>query len=175
MRLYFEIIARVEGLPLLGGNKMNDWARSEAGKLKKSLAEKSSNEAAFQERQRLKRELGRDKWEEVRKQFTAQCQAVNEEMGQEIFFIDPVGSPYGFHLVAKVQSAIGHINVKFKPETGPLSWAYQKGNPEGSYELDVMPDGSVQFCERAGTHNAVSPESIAQKLISLLSVIFIKD
>ncbi len=166
MRICLGITVKFEQSRDNGGFNMNDWARSEAEKLKKAIADKSAKDDLFQERQKIKREHGIEKWDEVKKQLSEQCDSVNIEMGQAVLKIVPKDSR-SVDIHASVSQMTWYFHVNFKGETGPLETVSHNGTPSGSYELCVNENGQVDFHKKESPV-ASSPESIAKEIIGKL-------
>ena len=127
MRIYLGMILEVEQSRDNGGFDMNDWARSEAEKLKKAIADKSAKDALFQERQKIKREHGIEKWDKVKKQLLEQCDSINREMGRVVLEVVPMDRR-SVDIKASVSQVPWYFHVNFNGETGPLEFSSRERN-----------------------------------------------
>jgi hypothetical protein len=170
MRFYFEITTGLDRRKE-GDGHMDDWAHGQAEKLKKAISDKAAKQALFQEKQRLKREHGNDKWREVLKQLEEQSRLFNAQMEKDVIKTTR-SSGTELILEATLDVSPWRFRVKFKSEAGPLEWESENGTPNGKYELVVKDDGTVAFAESEMVPMTHTAEFIARNIIeNLLRVI----
>ena len=167
MKLFFGIIAETGTETSIKETKMDDWARSQADKLKRALAEKAAQDATFREHQQIKRERGRGKWDEVRKQLSEKCESFNAEIGERILELSRTSSEET-RIQATIRGTQFSVVVKFTGETGPLTWESDCGDPSGKYELEVKENGGLEFYEPKGIPVPSTPKSVAENIIGQL-------
>jgi hypothetical protein len=145
MRLLIEIIEDHKTFCEVPRIDMDNWAKTQADKLKKLISDNEVSQSAFNERQKLKREHGAEKWQEVRIAVKAQVKSFNGEMGEEFLQVVDSGGPLIQVKAMLPKSSPIVLNIKFKGAAGPLEWDHETGDPSGKFTLQVGEDGEVRF------------------------------
>lgn len=147
---------------------MNDWADAAASKLKAQRQNQTLKDAAFVEKQRIKKARGPALWQEVRKAVKENCEALNLQMGRTVLTFDVVPNT-GLSVRADLGGTHRWLKAAFDDEQGTLE--YNTETHSDKWELMVTDDGGVAFAW--GIAIQTPPAKIAtQMLNSLLELTF---
>ena len=142
---------------------MNDWAQKMADRIRKQQSEKSTDNAAFLEQQRMKKEFSPLLWQQVVSEAKNNCTRLNAELGQQVVAIEATPSSV-LSIRARTPQGNRTLKAEFDAETYILSWA--TGDSTAKYEVSVGSDRKAQFYPISSDEPTIAWVPVSAKYIA---------
>ena len=88
-------------------------------------------------------------------------------MGSKVLEVLPTENG-GLRIKANANQIFCDYNVAFKGDAGPLEWQVQNGVPNGKYDLVITEGGDAVFRDSGNPSIFLTPQSVAEAIISSL-------
>jgi hypothetical protein len=144
---------------------MNDWADTMTARIKARQQARQRQDRERAESEGGKVSKGKPLWDEVKKQISINCAALNEKLGSKILTPELVNL-YETRVRCDFEGKHKYLSAAYNANSAILAWTCD--HQTGSWEVMQSEDGSAYFVGNVGGAIPTHPPKIATDMLTAL-------